>query len=266
MKHYRPLILYSVTWSPPDHLPPARQLQTLREGVPFVQLSRSIHGDYDSDMRGSISGTSGPLKREHPNRYLLFGILDCFISTLIVGPAVIGYWRSVWLLLGLYIFPENPLVSNIISTVLGNLGHLVFTLSQGFLKKHLHPSRNKFLFYVCSRFYTAVYAFICVNWWRGPWNLLDLYTGTEVTSVVFITTISIAALVAMRTLRNVSAAPCGIMLDTAESYFEVVTMFRVVSDLLPTRRPAVKIPQLKYLSIKCFKFKMLLRSLSKNNI
>lgn len=181
-------------------------------------------------MRGSISGAKGPLKREHPNRYLFIGILDCFISTLIVGPAVVGYWRSVWVLVGIYIFPENPAVSNIISTILGNVGHLILTFSQGFLSKHIHPSQNKPLFYVFSRLYTAVFAFICVNWWRGPWNLLDIYTGTEVTSVTAITVISVAALAATRTLRNVSAAPCSLVLDTPEDYFKVVTMFRVVSD------------------------------------
>lgn len=181
-------------------------------------------------MRGSISGTNGPLKREHPNRYFLFGILDCFISTLIIGPAVVGYWRSVWELLGYYIFPEDEVLSNIISSVLGCVGHLMFTLFQGFFKKHLHPSRNKFIFYVCSRLYTTVFAFICVNWWRGPWNLLDLYTGTEATTVALLTAISVVALAAMRTLRNVSAAPCAIMVDTVDDYFEVVTMFRVVSD------------------------------------
>lgn len=65
---------------------------------------------------------------------------------------------------------------------------------------------------------------------------MDLYTGTEVKSVVFVTTISIIALAAMRTLRNVSAAPCAIMLDTVEGYFDVVTMFRVVSDALDWRK------------------------------
>lgn len=181
-------------------------------------------------MRGSISGTDGPLKREHPNRYLLFGILDSLISTLIVGPAVIGYWRSVWMLLGIYIFPEDLIISGVISTILGNVGHLIFIFSQHFLKQHFHPSRNKILFFVFSRLYTAVFAFVCVNWWRGPWSLLELYTGTEVISVILITVISVVVLVAMRTLRNVSAAPCAIILDKADGYFEVVTMFRVVSD------------------------------------
>lgn len=190
----------------------------------------SCRNDSD-DMRGSISGTKGPLKREHPSFYFLLGILDCLIATLVVGPAVVGYWRSVWLLSEFYIFPDNPVVSDIISTVLGNVGHLIFTFSQGFFKKHLNPSRNKPIFYILSRLYTALFAIVCVNWWRGPWNLLDWYTGTDVTSVATITAVSVAALAVMRTLRNVSAPPCAVMLDTVEGYFEVVTMFRVVSDV-----------------------------------
>ena len=44
-----------------------------------------------------------------------------FISPLITGIAVIAFWRGLWGLMDLYLFPENEILSYFISALLGVL-------------------------------------------------------------------------------------------------------------------------------------------------
>lgn len=47
-------------------------------------------------------------------------------QVLLIGTAVVLFWRGVWGLLDLYLFPSDPAVSFIVSAVLG-IGILVMT-------------------------------------------------------------------------------------------------------------------------------------------
>lgn len=178
-------------------------------------------------MRGSTVGLTDTLKDASPMYYALLTFLDIAFASLIVGPAVVGYWRSVWLLLDVYIFPENLLLSYAVSTAIGNVGHLVFAFSKDFLRTYCHPDRNVCVYYVVSRLYTVGFAFVCVNSWRGPWGVLDLYTKAELVSVAATTAVGVVALAAMRTLRNVGAPPFAVSMDSVNGYFDMLTMFRV---------------------------------------
>jgi hypothetical protein len=40
-------------------------------------------------------------------------------ATLLVGAAIVAFWRGVWELLDLYLFPENQLLSAIASMLVG---------------------------------------------------------------------------------------------------------------------------------------------------
>ena len=179
-------------------------------------------------MRGSTAGLPETLRvRHNAQYYAVLSILDTFFSALVVAPLVIGYWRSVWELMGVYVYPEDELLSACISTGLGIVGHLFFTLLQRLFERYLHPDRGRILFYVMSRVYTVCFAFVCVNGWRGPWLLLAMFTKNELWSILTPFIVGIVALAAMRGLRNASAAPFAVVLDTAKGYFEVPTMFRV---------------------------------------
>ncbi|KAF5295362.1 hypothetical protein FQR65_LT01552 [Abscondita terminalis] len=178
-------------------------------------------------MRGSIAGLPEfSLKGENPTHYAFLVVLDTLLSSVVIGPIIVGYWRSIWELVQLYVYPDNILISAIISTIIGISGHIVFTVAQHFFAKHFHPDNNRILFYVVSRFYTLCFAFICVNGWRGPWLLLDIYTEFELPAIVFTTLIGVVALAILRALRNISATPFSIVTDQVKGYFEVVTMFK----------------------------------------
>ncbi|MDA1209178.1 MAG: hypothetical protein O2904_04080 [bacterium] len=42
-----------------------------------------------------------------------------FVQTLVVVIAVVFVWRGIWNLIDIYLFPGNPLLSNVVSILLG---------------------------------------------------------------------------------------------------------------------------------------------------
>lgn len=183
-------------------------------------------------MRGSTAGIDDNLKGTSKAHYVFLSVLDTLLSSIVIGPAVIAYWRGTWCLIDIYIFPDNTENTIISSCVIGLVGHLVFTISQNYLKNNFHPEKHRLLYYTVSRLYSYVYGIACVNLWRGAWKALDHYTGTEILTVVIPTVVSAVALAGMRTFRNVSAAPFAVVIDICQGYFEVPTMFRLAVSII----------------------------------
>lgn len=50
------------------------------------------------------------LKKQHPNA-----------NTVVIVLAIITFWRGVWGLLDIYLFPGSPVLSNLVSIALGIL-------------------------------------------------------------------------------------------------------------------------------------------------
>lgn len=178
-------------------------------------------------MRGSTAGIDDNLQGTSKAHYIFLSVLDTILTSLVIGPAVVAYWRGTWCLIDICIFPNNVEYTIISSFVIGLVGHLVFTITQNYLKDNFHPEKHRLLYYTVSRLYTYVYGIACVNLWRGAWEALDHYTGTDILTVMIPTVVSAVALAGMRTFRNISAAPFGVVLDICQGYFEVPTMFRL---------------------------------------
>lgn len=159
--------------------------------------------------------------------YIFLGLIDILFSALVVGPAVVTYWRSTWNLIGLYIYPDDTQTSCLVSVLIGTCGLFVFNLTQHMLSEYLHPERQKFSYYFGSRLYTYVFGFCCVNAWRGYWLALETFTpsGTEV--VFWTTGVSLLVLAFMRSVRNIAAPPFAVNVDSTPGYFHVPTLFRV---------------------------------------
>ncbi len=43
------------------------------------------------------------------------------VFALVVGLAIVAFWRGAWQLMDLFVFPENQLLSNVVSFVVGFL-------------------------------------------------------------------------------------------------------------------------------------------------
>ncbi|KAH8297918.1 hypothetical protein KR018_000619 [Drosophila ironensis] len=170
------------------------------------------------------------LTTETPRRNLhelLLEYVDILVSCLVVAPCVIAYWRGTCELLGVYLFPTSPPRSAVASFLIGGLGHFTFTITQKLLKKYAHPDRRRLTYYVVSRLYTALFAVVCVNTWRGTWMLCDWLIGMDSLLIVCaVTAIALGFLTATRTLRNLGAPPYILILDHKSDYFEEITMFK----------------------------------------
>lgn len=180
-------------------------------------------------MRGSTAGITDGLKGSSRLHYALLTTLDVMLSTVVISPLVVSYWRGTWCLMDHYVFPDRHDYSSYVSLITGLVGILVFTLAQHRLEKCLHPDKHRLLYYTVSRLYTAVFAFCCVNSWRGAWKLLDLYTGLAAYTVWSLTLSSVVILACAKMLRNISAPPFTIVTDRREGYFEVPTLFKTGS-------------------------------------
>lgn len=176
-------------------------------------------------MRGSTAGLAEALEGESRPHRALLAVLDTLFSCMVVAPAVVGYWRGTWELANMYVCPERPLLSSLLSMGLGTVGHLTLMLSQGFLKKHLDPDRSRLNYYLWSRLYTVAYGVVSVNSWRGPWGLMEMLMGRGSSTAPLL--VSVVALMALRCLRNVTAPPFALALDRPKEYFDVPSMFRI---------------------------------------
>lgn len=180
-------------------------------------------------MRGSIVGIEDGLSNPKPgNKHgILLELLDNLFASFIVGPLVVGYWRSTWNLSGAYIYPSDFPTSLCISLSIGIVGHLIFNIFQATIRRHLNADKHRLLFFVGSRLYTAIYGTICVNTWRGGWEMINLYTTHDVTYVLLITLGAALLLAMLKGIRNITASPFYVVNDFRREYFDVPTYFKL---------------------------------------
>ncbi|XP_045768118.1 uncharacterized protein LOC123869297 isoform X5 [Maniola jurtina] len=180
-------------------------------------------------MRGSTAGLGDSVAGGSKTSGALLEFADVVFASVIVAPAVVTYWKSTWSLMDLYVLTAWPVASAAACAAFGLCCDLVFCVFQTQLSKHLRPARRKLLYYVVSRMYTCVAGAACVGAWRGVWNLLNECTGDSARTLMSTTVAATLSLAALRTLRNICAAPFAVAVDSPQDYFNVPTMFRTSS-------------------------------------
>lgn len=192
-------------------------------------------------MRGSNAGIAdGTIYRQKMSYHsVVLEVLDSFYSSFVVAPLVVSYWRGTWNLADSYLIPSDKVQSKVVSLIIGIIGHLVFTIGQGWLRNHFNPNRRRLTFYVASRLYTSVFGIVCVNCWRGGWQLIDHYTAQNMTTILSITIFAIICLMLLKAIRNVGASPVVIVTDTSDEYFDVPTMYKKSVRRWPKRACAI---------------------------
>ncbi|XP_022123874.2 uncharacterized protein LOC110999223 isoform X4 [Pieris rapae] len=180
-------------------------------------------------MRGSTAGLADTLSTGSRAHSALLQFADEVFGSAIVAPAVVTYWKATWSLMDLYVLPHEPVNSAIVALVLGMGLNFFLCVFQTQLSKHIRPDKGRFTYYVLSRLYTCVAAVGCVGAWRGVWNLLNECTGDSAQTVMSTTAAATLSLAALRTLRNIIAAPFAVVVDAPKDFFDVPTMFRTSS-------------------------------------
>lgn len=178
-------------------------------------------------MRGSNAGIADTFGISR-TRTAVLEIADIIFSSLVVSPAVVTYWKSSWTLMDLYVLPEQPVISALISAVFGLCCDLVLCVCQTQLTKFLTPDRGRLFYYVFSRLYTYVAGVACIAAFRGLWNLLNECTEDSAKTLMCTTAAATLSLAALKVLRNISASPFAVCVDSPQNYFDVPTMFKKV--------------------------------------
>ena len=97
----------------------------------------------------------------------IFRIADFFISCLVITfVGVTCFWRGVWDVMDVYIFPGENIKSAAISWGIGATITALSNILPPIFSKYLKPER-KLLFFIVTRLYSFLNAFGCVNLWRG---------------------------------------------------------------------------------------------------
>lgn len=178
-------------------------------------------------MRGSTAGLHETIVLPSRNAHaILLELIDILISSFIVAPLVVGYWRGTWNLMNYLLYPDDLLYSSLASCVIGAVGHMIFTGLKAQLKEFLDPNKRRLTYFIGSRLYTIVFGVICVNGWRGIWSLLDLYAAYEFYPIFVTSAFCATVLALLKGLRNITAAPFFIATDHSPDFFEIPTMFK----------------------------------------
>ncbi len=153
-------------------------------------------------------------------------VADHALCLFVFFPLAILHWRGTWQLQDVYFLPRNLTDSSWISLAIGaNLG-LVQLLSQPLLGSILKQER-KYLYFVCSRLHMYIHGWAIMCWWRGVWNLLDIYlTEHWLNSLVLMAVCQVISFIA-RTVRTNVGIPISIALDTDPNLLEPDTVFKV---------------------------------------
>lgn len=181
-------------------------------------------------MRGSTAGLADCMLRTSPqNAYNNFiSLLDILISSFIVAPLAVGYWRGTWNLSVLLIYPHDPVRAGVTCAIVGLTGQILFNYYQETFKRILDPDKHRLTYYILSRIYTYVFGLCCVLTWSGIWTLVAEYITLQPTPMAICTCISLTCLCLVRGLRNIFGVPFYIAVDNPNEYFTVRTMYQRV--------------------------------------
>jgi hypothetical protein len=159
--------------------------------------------------------------------FMKFYLLDMFISAFIITPLVNIHWRGAWDLLDIYLIPQDPRTSALVSLIIGLFVLYVIYLTQNSLQIFYEKHRKNLLGKIMTRLYTLITALAYINQWRGLWNLLDL-TSNQWHHLFIETLTSIIFLGMMKSIYNLNSAPFLIGVDT-ESYFLLGSKYNITT-------------------------------------
>lgn len=165
----------------------------------------------------------------------LVRVADVLFSLVIVGPLVILYWVTTWKICDIYITPDEPKKSALISFAIGFTGQFIFMFYQDAIAKILKFQKYKIVNLIVSKVYALLFAQTCISFWRGIWKFCDMVAPIETIPTLINLAQNVALLMITKTFKNSYSTPFVLATDQMESDYEIPTFFkRVVNKNLMT--------------------------------
>lgn len=145
-------------------------------------------------------------KRTNSCKTQVIRLVDITLACLILAPVVVIYWRTTWLLMDFYIYPQHHMTSACISLVVGFASSLLIVLCQRDFMTFLcefDELISKIIWKMCM----YPISVSCVSYWRGVWMVTDLTTTISLTSLILCHSLSFVLLSVLRTASSVVSAP-----------------------------------------------------------
>ena len=153
-------------------------------------------------------------------------ICDFFISSFIIAPCVISFWRGVWDYSAIYLqeryFNGDCYKTNLTCLVIGCIGVFLIQYNHETIRTHLAnfkatscPSsvRRTGRFVVISRLFSVFWGFVDIYYWKAVWDGVDCYFGKSIETGTATLILGLMVLAAFKSLRSASSVPAGFTLD-----------------------------------------------------
>ena len=144
---------------------------------------------------------------------VFLAVADTVLCLFVFFPLAVLHWRGTWDLLDVYLVPSNLLYSSWASIIIGGSGCFFGYLLQHPLGRWAYRG-SRVRYVLVSRIYLYVFSWTVLCYWRGLWNLMDLYMGEGLLNAVTWYILGVALSALFRTLRTNAGLPVQIQIDT----------------------------------------------------
>jgi len=159
-------------------------------------------------------------------------------SMIIVAPMVVMFWRGIWDLLDLLIYPDEPdekqnskrkEKSGLTCVLVGLTIRIVLDLIKFHLGEFLN-SKPGALSSTGRYVFTLVYAAAGVAFWRGVWEVMRFDVGERQLQLTIMLAGGVAVLIFSGISSSLISSPLAISVDNHENTFTVATFFQRTPD------------------------------------
>ena len=153
-------------------------------------------------------------------------VCDVLCTVFVFFPLMVMYWRGIWDLWGVFIFPNDPYKRTMICVPIGSLSvffHFAAPAVERSLRSYKKASRKCYYFLV--RVYMYAYSTFYMCYWRSVWETADLYMSGETWAHGVTWLVCWMLLICFGVMRTAIFPPYIINLDTRDDVLGVYTRF-----------------------------------------
>jgi len=153
-----------------------------------------------------------------------YHVADSLLCLFVFFPSMLCYWRGIWDLYGVYLFPDDPLLCDWTTFGLGCgaiLGYF-YQPAVGHLVQHYGFAGGRrtwkgcVIFVFMTRFAMYVHAVTAMAHWRGVWHLANRYIDAvfdRLTGAIVGLVVCFSSLVALRACHTAIFPPFIVIND-----------------------------------------------------